>query len=115
VAGTAATALAVSCVAGAITVTGRTSPVSSATDERNAPKTLPGAISSGKIARGSSSAWHSSSDQVPPCGSSNCVVEALVRSPARRPVKSQPNRSGIMSSVSATSKSGERNRANARS
>ena len=105
--GTAATALAVSWVAGAMTVMGRASPSSSATDRRIGPSSVPGSIRSGRIARGMPRPRQSSSDQVPLRGSSNWVVEASVRSPARRPVKSQPKRSGIISSVSADSRSGD--------
>ena len=107
IAGTAATALAVSCVPGAITVTGRDSPTSRRPTRRSGPSSVPGSIRSGRIDRGSPRPRQSSSDQVPVRGSSSWVVEASVRSPARRPVRSQPKRSGIISSVSATSSSGE--------
>src|SRR3712207_3835967 len=91
-AGAAATALAVSCVAGARTGSAAI-PTSSATDRRSGPSSVPGSISSGRIPRGRPSPAHSSSDQAPALGSSSWVVEASVRSPARRPVRSQPKRS----------------------
>ena len=83
--------------------------------DRSGPSSLPGSINSGKIARVVQVAGIIRQTRVRCAQLSNCVVEALVRSPARRPVKSQPKRSGIMSSVSATSNSGERDCAKAKS
>ena len=74
---------------------------------RNGPTSVPGSISSGRIANGKSSAEQISDDQSPVRGSSNWVVDASVRSPSRRPVKSQAKRSGIISIVSATSRIGD--------
>ncbi len=84
-------------------------------DGRSCPSVVPASISSGSIARGRPSAVQSSSDHAPLRASSNCVVDAFVRSQTRRPVKSHPNKSGIRSSDSLTSSSGDRDVASARS
>jgi len=84
--GTAATALAVSWVAGAMTRT-LGIPTSWATDRRIAPISVPGSISSGRIALGKFIAVQSSSDQVPDLGSRSLRcrgVGPLARASARQ-------------------------------
>ena len=61
-------------------------PMTAATASRTGPNTVPGATISPKILRGRPSASITSHAQSPVRGSSNCEVEAIVRSTAWRPV-----------------------------
>src|SRR5436305_13929900 len=91
-AGTAATAAAVSCDAGATTGTER-NPVSAATDERSGPSTVPGCTSVPSTCCGSPNAFTSPYAQVFAVGSTSWLVLASVHSLNFNPVRKKWNRS----------------------
>lgn len=101
VAGTAATAEAVSCEATVTTAVSAGSPVYAATWGRSVPAWVPGRRSGGSRRGSMPSRPRSSSAQVAVRASKRPVVEALVSSAPMSPVSQWVSRSGIISSVRA--------------
>ena len=93
--GTAATALAVSCVAGATTLTVSGRPAARATAGDSGPNSVPGGTIGPKRRSGRSSRPISSRFQSRVVGSTSCVVVALVNSTASDPHRQRWNQSGI--------------------
>ena len=104
-AGTAATALAVSCEPTAMTST-RPSPVSSAMSSRSCPRTVPGITIGQKRRRSSPRLSMRSQSQSRFSASSISDVEAMVYSVLASPVRKKEKRSGVKSSRSAMSSCG---------
>ena len=98
--GTAATAEAVSWVAGATTATAPR-PVPARTSGRSVPRTVPGGTTSPSMCVGSPNRFSSSVAQVRVAGLKNCVVVAFVNSTAVEPHRHQWKKPGISNSRSA--------------
>src|SRR5262249_22050175 len=113
-AGTAAMAEPVSCVAGAVTGTGLT-PVSLASAGRRGPRTVAGAAARARNFVGRPNAFTRPYAQPRAVGSYIWLVVALVNSITFTPVKKKWNRSGIINIVWAASSNGDRSRCNASS